>query len=61
MWTNKLQCREKVGFFNGYYFTSIVKKEIINDCFTSQKSNREYNTGSFIPFFFQITQIEFNY
>lgn len=31
------------------YFTSIVKKESINAHFTSQKSNCQYNKGSFIP------------
>lgn len=63
MWNNKLQYREKSFYFfimAILYFTSIVKKEIINDYFTSQKSSSQYNKGSFIPFFFQNTQFEFN-
>lgn len=61
MWTNKLQCREKVEFFNGYYFTSIVKKKLLMTILLHKKSNSQYNKGSFISFFFQNTQIEFNY
>lgn len=40
------------------HFTSIVKKEIINDYFTSQRSNSQHNKTSFIPF--QNTQLGFN-
>lgn len=43
------------------YFTPIAKKEIINDYFTSQKSNSQYHQGSFIPFFLQHTQFKFNW
>lgn len=63
MWINKLQRREKAGFFfliATLHFTSIVKKEIINDYFTSQRSNSQHNKTSFIPFLFQNTQLGFN-
>lgn len=46
------------------YFTSIVKKESINNHFTSQRSNNQYNKGSFIPcatFSSQNTHFEFKF
>lgn len=61
MWINKLQCREKAGFFfliATLHFTSIVKKEIINDYFTSQRSNSQHNKTSFILFLFKTRNLD---